>query len=549
MFEGYQKTAGWHLGINLGHDRAAALVRDGAIAVAIQQERLDRNKYSVGMPLQSSTDPRSIQLPERAIRYCLDACGIDLSELVSITANMPGIDHAPKILAGALSASLRDKIRQLPSHHLAHAYSAYWPSGFEQAIILVADAGGTTTDTHETESYSLYQAQGNRIRLLHSEQVAAHLAGLSTLGFLYEYLTRKAGFVTPVGADLTIAEPGKLMGLAPYGREQRHWQPWIRFPEDGGYSLGISAYDIFLEVAALEKRYGGSQDDGPSESLKGTPRPHPWLVDLAYKVQRELEQALLYLVGQAVHQTGVKKLCLAGGVALNAVANYRLQQELPLEAVFIFPAAGDAGIAAGCALWAYATSEQDPQRKRLRRATLGHSYRQEEIHKALQTFTDRIEIQHLAPSDGTEETAGALAQGQIVACFQGGSEYGPRALGHRSILADPTFAKMRDILNARVKFREPFRPYAPVIPEEVVAEVFEQETPSPFMLLIAAIRPEYRARLPSVTHVDGSGRIQTVTAQENPWLHGLCHKIVTLFMPEKWSLPHKKARRTQRHTQ
>ncbi len=432
MSEGCKQAAGWHLGINLGHDRAAALVRDGEIAVAIQQERLDRNKYSLGMPLQSAPDPRSIQLPERAICYCLDECGIELSDLTSITANMPGIDHAPKILAGALSASLRDKIRQLPSHHLAHAYSTYWPSGFEQAIILVADAGGTTTDGHKTESYSLYQAQGNRIRLLHSEKVAAHLAGLSTLGFLYEYLTRTAGFVTPVGTDLTIPEPGKLMGLAPYGGAQYHWHPWIRLPEDGGYRLGISAYDIFLEVAALEKRYGAGRDDGQSP-----PHLHPWRVDLAYKVQRELEQALLYLVEQAVRQTGVKKLCLAGGVALNAVANYRLQQQLQLEAVFTFPAAGDAGIAAGCALWAYATGEKDLQRKRLHRATLGHSYSDQEIRNTLRAFTDRIEIKRLGAADSVEKTAQALAQGHIVARFQGGSEYGPRALGHRSILADP----------------------------------------------------------------------------------------------------------------
>jgi len=392
---------------------------------------------------------------------------------------------------------------------------------------LVADASGATTDAHKTESYSLYEARGNRIRLLHSEQVAAHLAGLSTLGFLYEYLTRKAGFVTPVGPDLTIPEPGKLMGLAPYGRVQQHWHPWIRFPElgaeHGGYSLGISAYDIFLEVAALEKRYGAGKDDGQTPL-----HLHPWRVDLAYKVQQELEQALLYLVEQAVRQTGVKKLCLAGGVALNAVANYRLQQQLQLEEVFTFPAAGDAGIAAGCALWAYATGEKRPQRKRLRSATLGHSYSEEEIHNALKVFTDRIEVKHLGASDSVEKIAQALAQGHIIARFQGGSEYGPRALGHRSILADPTFEKMRDILNARVKFREPFRPFAPVIPQEAVSEVFEQEISSPFMLLIAAVHPEYRARIPSVTHVDGSSRIQTVTAQENPWLHSLCHKIATL---------------------
>jgi carbamoyltransferase len=331
----------YHLGMNLGHERSVAIVRDGEILVAIEQERLDRNKFSLGYLLQSPGDAAKMQLPNEAIQYCLDACGIRLEDLATITGNMPGEDFAPAILRRSLPRDIATKVQQIPSHHLAHAYSAYWPSGFDDALVLVADASGSTVN-HQTESYSLYTGQGSALSLLHSETVTAHLAGLSTLGFLYEYVTRKAGFVTTVGDKIKHAEAGKLMGLAPFGGEQPNLQRWIQ-TQPGSYSLSIAAYDIFLEIAALEKHY----DTG-----EGKPYLRPYLVDLAYKVQHELEQALLHVVGLAVENTGLRRLCIAGGVGLNSVANYKLLNQLDLADIFIFPAAGDGGIAAGCALWA-----------------------------------------------------------------------------------------------------------------------------------------------------------------------------------------------------
>lgn len=506
----------YHMGINLGHERSVAIVKDGEILVAIEQERLDRRKYSLGYTLQAPGDPSQIQIPGEAIRYCLDTCNIRINDLATITANMPGHDFAPDILHRVLPAEVASKVLQLPNHHLAHACSAYYPSGFEDAVILVVDAAGSATKENRTESYTLYEGRGQNLLTLHSETVASHLAGLSTLGFLYEYITRKAGFISQVGDKIKHAEAGKLMGLAPFGKHQPNLHSWIQTQENS-YSLKISAYDIFLEVAALEKRY----DTG-----EGKPYLRPYLVDLAYKVQHELEQALIHIVGVAVKQTGLRKLCIAGGVGLNSVANYKLLDQLHLNDIFIFPAAGDSGIATGCALWAYYTAGGGEKRVSLSKATLGRCYSFLEVKQALHSFQDVVVVEELTKEEIIVRSAQALAKGNIVARFEGGSEYGPRALGHRSIMADPTFKCMKDILNARVKFREAFRPFAPVIPLESISQVFEQQIAAPFMLVVPQIKPEFYEIIPAVTHVDGTGRVQTVTEPDNFYFYRLCHQLV-----------------------
>ena len=508
-----------HMGINLGHDRSVAVVRDGEIIVAIEQERLDRIKHSVGFMVQSPHILRQIQVPGECIRYCLDTLGVPLSDMATITANMPGHDHGPSILRGKFSRDISGQVRAIPSHHLAHAYSAYWPSGFEDALVLVADGSGSTTRDADgrwrTEATSLYVARGGRLEPLHLDRVEAHLAGLTTLGFVYEHISRKAGFFTDIGDHIRFAEAGKLMGLAAYGGPQPHWTRWLR-PVEGVPQVAVSAYDIFLEVAALEKKY----DDG-----QGRPYFRPWLVDLAHKVQQELEDALCHIVSEALEQTGLRHLCMAGGVALNSVANYQILKRCALDDIFIFPAAADNGIAAGCALWAYAEHEGGQARPPLRIATLGRPPAPAEVEQALEEHEDLLIVEHLDDAAMLDAVSAALAQGSIVARFEGGCEYGPRALGHRSILADPTFARMKDIINARVKFREAFRPFAPVIPLERADEVFALGTKSPFMLLVADIRPEFHALLPAITHADGTGRVQTCTQQDNPFFTSLCNAL------------------------
>lgn len=507
-----------HLGINLGHNRSAALVRDGEIVVAIGQERLDHIKHSIGVLHQSLDDLSHIQLPYQAINYCLESERVKLSDLSSITGNMPGVDYSPLILNQTSFGSSLESVKTIPSHHLAHAYSAFWPSGFDEALVLVMDGSGSTNEQHQTESYTFYHGCGKELKLLHSEKVSAHLSGLSTLGFIYEYISRKAGFITHVGHTIAVPEAGKLMGLAPFGGDQENWCNWIKHIP-GSYSLDISAYDIFLEVAALEKRY----DDG-----KGKPYLRHYLIDLAYKVQQELECALLNIVEVAVNETGLRRLCLAGGVALNSVANYVLYKRLNLEDVFVFPAAGDDGIAAGCALWAYANFDTDSRRRELFSASLGQRYSAASIEQAIEAQEGVIQAEKMTEGEALKRCAEALAQGHVVARFEGGAEFGPRALGNRSILADPTLPKIKDILNARVKFREAFRPFAPVVPEECAVEYFDLEQPvkaARMMLLIANIRTQYQSALPGVCHHDGTGRLQTVTEAHNPFFYRLCKQI------------------------
>ncbi|NRA95840.1 MAG: methyltransferase [Planctomycetes bacterium] len=507
-------NADLHLGLNLGHDRSAALVSGGKLLVAVEEERLDRCKHSPG--LSRVDGDVEVCLPWRSIRYCLEAVGAELSDLSSVTANSPGRDMGPELAARGFRGVA---VHSVPSHHLAHAYTAWWPSGMDEAIVLVVDATGSTDAEGRTESYTLYRGANDELELLHSERVDAHLAGMTTLGMVYEEVTRGIGFVTDFEGGFSHAEAGKTMGLAPYGGAAKNLRRWIA-TRPGSYSLQIRAYDILLEIEALEKRYADS--DGPAWM-----RPH--LVELAAKIQRELEDALLHLGREAQRETGLRKLCLAGGVAFNSVANHRLVRELDLVDFFAFPAAGDSGIAAGCAWWAsHQHGVQPVGREHLQTAALGRSASEIEIEMALTEVSDRIVVERPGTDEVLKRTAEALARGRVVARFEGGSEYGPRALGQRSILANPTFARMRDVLNARVKHREAYRPFAPVVPLEDAEQVFELGVESPHMLLVAPVREELREVIPSVTHHDGTGRVQTVTQDDNPFFHSLCRELQRL---------------------
>jgi len=504
----------YHLGINLGHDRSAAIVSAGEIKVAIQQERLDRSKHSLGYLNQFMGDNKKIQVPWESINYCLNELGIGFDELSSITANMPGEDYSEEILKKALPQNLIEKIQVIPSHHLSHAYSAYWPSGFDDSIVLAIDATGST-HSNQTESYSVYVANDGVIELIHSETIDSHLAELSTLGFLYEYITKKADFTTRLSDTLEVPEAGKLMGLASYGKRQKNWNQWLKCEKDSLH-VDVASYDIFLEVEALTKLH----DQG-----KGKAYLRPYIVDLAGKIQEELEKAMIHLVKTAVELTGLKKLCIAGGVGLNSVANYKILDELKLEDIFVFPAAGDSGIAAGNALWAYDQQEKDSKRVKMNHAFLGHSYSDQEIQTAMSEFVNEIHFTKLSNTELLEKTAAKLAEGSIIARHEGGCEFGPRALGHRSIVVDPTLKRMKDILNARVKFRESFRPFAPVVPEDISEEIFELKTYSPFMLLVANVKKEFHDVLPAITHNDGTGRVQTVNKDHNPFFYNLAYQL------------------------
>lgn len=505
----------FHLGINLGHDRSVAIVKDGKLIAAIEQERLDRLKHSIGL-LHQSPQPKHIQIPFESIQYCLEKSQTSLSDISTITANMPGADHSVDLLCRALPIEQHAKIQQISSHHLSHAYSAYWPSGFDRAIILCADASGSSQQGL-TESFSIYLGENGTITSLHDESCISHLAELSTLGFLYEFISKKAGFVSHISDNISIAESGKLMGLASFGQAQNGWCDWISTSAES-YSIKINSYDIALEVAALTKLFDHSTEKG---YLK------PYIVDLAFKVQQTLEQALLHIINLAIKNTGIKKVCLAGGIALNSVANYKLLQELQLDDIFIFPAAGDNGIAAGNAYWAYACIEKGNNRPKLTHASLGKSYSDLQIEQALKQRSD-IHYVKLSESETIKRCAEKIAKGSIVARLSGGCEFGPRALGNRSIIVDPTYNKIKDVLNLRVKFRESFRPFSPVIPLDSVTDVFELQTASPFMLLISTIKKEFHSILPAITHNDGTGRVQTVDRENNPFFYSLAKMMPSI---------------------
>ncbi|HIF41873.1 MAG TPA: methyltransferase domain-containing protein [Planctomycetes bacterium] len=503
-----------HLGLNLGHDRSAAIVSGGKLLVAVEEERLDRCKHSPG--LSRVEGGVECALPWKSILYCLETVGADLSDLTSVTANSPGRDIGPELTAQGFSQA---RILQIPSHHLAHAYTAWWPSGMDEALVLVVDATGSTDSEGKTESYTLYRGGPDGLEALHSERVDSHLAGMMTLGMVYEEVTRRIGFVTSFEGGFSQAEAGKTMGLAPYGGQAKNLRRWIE-TQPGSYSLKIHAYDALLEIEALQKRH--EKVDGPLWM-----RPH--LVELAAKIQSELEEALIHLVGEAQRETSLNKLCLAGGVALNSVANHRLVRTLGLEGFFAFPAAGDSGIAAGCAWWASHQHGEGPaRRERLRGAGLGKPASEAEIEMALSEVANQVKVERLGNAQVLQRSAEALSTGRVLARYEGGCEYGPRALGQRSIIADPTFERMRDVLNARVKHRESYRPFAPVIPLEAAEDVFELGVDSPHMLLVAPVREDLRAILPSITHHDGTGRVQTVTATDNPFFHGLCKQLAKL---------------------
>ncbi len=504
----------YHLGINLGHDRAVAISSGGRLLAAIEEERLDRCKHSPG--IRRVNGQVQLDLPWNAIRYCLETVGIDLHELASVTANSPGRDVGPQLAARSFGGV---PVLKLPSHHLGHAYSAWWPSGFEESIVLVVDATGSTDQNGFTESYTLYRGGADELQLIHAEKVDANLTGVGTLGMLYEEVTRRIGFVTHIENGLSHAEAGKTMGLAPYGGKADVFSRWIHARE-GSYSLEIPGYDILLEMHALEKACG---------KVQGKPWMCPHLVELAAKVQQEIEEALLHLVREAKRETGLSHLCLAGGVALNSVANHRIVRELELEGFFAFPAAGDSGIAAGCALWANHRHDGCRiTRVPMTRSTLGRCSTPDQVKAAVLAKGNELKLEILTSAEMASRTAEALAMGRVVARFEGGSEYGPRALGHRSILADPTFPQMRDVLNLRVKHREAYRPFAPVVPLEAAEQVFELGTESPYMLLVAPVRTELRQILPSITHCDGTGRVQTVVEEENRFLHSVCLHLCDL---------------------
>ncbi|THV24505.1 carbamoyltransferase [Glycomyces paridis] len=514
------------LGVNLSHDRSAAIVKDGVVLAAVEEERLDRIKHSEGFLVQGHFERLTKIIPIKAIAYCLDAAGIGVDEVDLIVGNRPLGDGTVRRILRDLPLKDKSKVHAFPqpSHHLAHAATAFYTSPFDSAAVLVVDQAGSRSAGGMVEKHTLFTGSGTELTRVAATEYPVDYGDMS-LGLFYDFFTAKLGFTTRYGTpDFGVfecggyPEAGKTMGLAPYGTPRPDWGEWLTF--DG--------FDITVSQDGLEQIWKGiAADEGAEfESLTERRWDCAFAKDVARKVQDELEQAMLHLAAEAHRRTGETRLCLGGGVMLNSVANHRVRAEGPFEEVFIPAPAGDSGNAVGAALYGWHRILEGGQERRgeMTTAAYGVRYPRERVLDALDAYRDVLEWREAPIADVAELLAGH----RIVAWVNGGSEMGPRALGHRSILADPRHPRVRDYLNETVKHREPFRPYAPSVLAEAVEDWFDFRGESPFMLLVPEVLPERRDALPAVTHVDGTARVQTVDAAADPEYHELISRFADL---------------------
>jgi carbamoyltransferase len=513
------------LGINAYHgDASAALFVDGQLVSAAEEERFTRIKHDTSFPLS-------------AIRHCLEVSNLQPEELDHVALSRNPRANLGKRLAFALgsragrsvaparAANLRRILRAkatlaeslgLPrrtiqarmhfvEHHQAHIASSFFASPFDRAAVLSVDGFG------DMVSAMWGVGEGPRLRIM-GEVTFPH-----SLGVFYTALTQFLGFPK-------YGDEYKVMGLSAYG-EPTHLDEMRRVVdrEGLGYQLDLDYFRHHREGASMTWA-GGAPELGPlwgdgmtaafgpprldsSEPLEGRHR------DIACSMQRRLEEVLLGMLRDLHERTGLEAVCLAGGVALNCVVNGMIRTDTPFRDLYIQPAANDAGTSIGAALFV-----QHHKLGRERGFVMDHAYYGPEFgpdrcRRALKEAD--IEFEELPEPEIVARTAEALSEGKIVGWYQGRMEFGPRALGNRSILADPRRPEMKDILNARIKHREPFRPFAPSILEEVTGDYFDQDYPSPFMLLTYNVRPEKREEIAAPTHVDGTGRLQTVRRDQN----------------------------------
>lgn len=513
------------LGINLSHDRAACLLQDGRIVAAVEEERLDRLKHSEGFIIHGHFEKLSKVLPMKAITYCLDAAGIGIDDVDVVVGNRPLGDEARDRILRELPIRDKSKIHGLPmpSHHLTHAYAGYLASPFDEAAVLVVDGvGSKVPGTGRIEKHTIFDGEGTSLQRVHAETFPEDWSEVG-LGLFYSFFSAKLGFVTrwghPTFGDFGCGgytEAGKTMGLAPYGRPRPEWQRLLTVKEG----------NVVVRTEDMENAWDAwysADGDGYDAKQKGSWQ-HQFAKDVAYKIQTETEEAMLELARYAHEVTGRSKLCLTGGVALNSVANQLIVAEGPFDEVYILPPAGYAGTAIGAAYYGYYAIAGGTERHPMRSGSTGRSYSEQEIEEAVREVGEQVESRRATVAD----VAQLLAEHRLVGWFQGGSEIGPRALGHRSMLADPRHPEVRDYLNEVVKHRETFRPFAPSVLSEEADNWFDMHGDSPFMLLVPDVLESRRDQVPAITHVDGTARVQTVEPDVNPRYHELISHFAEL---------------------
>lgn len=531
------------------HDSAAAVIRDGAVVAAAQEERFTRKKHDANFPAH-------------AIAYCLEEARLTAAELDYVVFYEKPLTKFDRLLETYLAYApvgftsftkampvwlkdklhLRRKIRRelsLPSrvpllfldHHESHAASAFFPSPFDEAAILTLDGVGEWSTT------AWGVGEGNKIRLDH------HLAFPHSLGLLYSAFTYYCGFRVNSGEY-------KLMGLAPFGRpvyQDLIYRELIDLKADGSFRLNMKYFNYCQGLTMTNRRFHSLFGGAPRAPESNLEQRH---MDLGASIQAVTEEVMLRMARKIHQETRKPNLVLAGGVALNCVANGRILREGEFQSLWIQPAAGDAGGALGAAWFVWHQLLEKPRTPHGRDAQqgslLGPSFSPTAVEKFLRERS--LAFERLGEAELLPLVAGLLAEGKIVGWFQGRLEFGPRALGSRSILGDPQSPGMQAAMNLKIKFRESFRPFAPIVLKEHVAQWFEfrEDQDSPYMLLVAPVRavhrlplsaeqeqiirehPDLRVRLavprsrvPAVTHVDWSARLQTIDRERNPRLHGL----------------------------
>src|SRR5580693_960154 len=519
------------LGLNMFHaDASAAIVHDGEVAFAIAEERLNRRKHFGGFPAL-------------AVKACLDAVGAKISDVDHVAVGQDSDanlakkvqyalsnpakilnfirlrqrKHAMRDVRSLLAKALEIDVGQLHfqehhlEHHIAHIASAYYCSPWEKAAGFSYDGSGDFVST------MMARCEGNEIEVL-DRVFLPH-----SVGTLYTMICEFIGYSQ-------YGDEGKVMGLAPYGTDTLCGEIGkMVSPTNGGFQLDLSYFKALGSNQGMQVLPDGTVKlarhfSERIEKLFGEPRrPHTEILqrdmDLAFALQHRFEEIFFHLLNQLHGRVPTEDLAMAGGCALNSVANGKIFDRTPFRRTWIQPAAGDEGLAIGAALHTYHSVLKQPHREQMNHAYLGLEFSEAQIESALKSTN--VKYQRLERVPLLDAVSDQMVQGNVVGWFQGRMEWGPRALGNRSIVAHPGLPNMKDVLNARIKHREWFRPFAPAILAEAQHEYFENDHPSPYMLHVYKIRPEKRESLCAVNHVDNTGRLQTVTREENPLYYDL----------------------------
>ncbi|OGW85163.1 MAG: carbamoyltransferase [Omnitrophica bacterium RIFCSPHIGHO2_02_FULL_46_11] len=526
------------LGINAYHgDAAACLIKDGEIIAACEEERLRRIKHCAGFPIlairsclaQTGTKPESIDCVaisrdpkanlSKKILYAIKQSSKISNLIKSRFENAGRIINVKSELTRALSLSqpLQVKVHQT-EHHLAHMASCFYPSPFDRAAILSIDGFGDFVST------KWGWGEGRELKSL-GQVNFPHSAGI-----LYTALTQYLGFPN-------YGDEYKVMALAAYGkpRYKNELKEMISLDSKNGFRLNLDFFvhhrngvemnwkDGYPNLSACYSRKF-IEAFGPPRLPDEPLEPHHQ--DLAASLQKKFEDVYFHILNELHKKTQTENLCLAGGCAFNSVANGKIKDHTPFKHMFIQPAAGDAGTALGAGLYLYHSVLKNPRRFRMEHAYLGPQFEPQSVKRALDQAN--LQYQELNGEKLIPQVARSISEGKIVGWFQGRMEFGPRALGNRSLLADPRRKEMREWLNEKIKLREDFRPFAPSVPSEEVGIYFETEELDPFMTRVFKIKKEKQSLIPAVTHVDGTGRLQAVERKTNPKFWSLLQEFKKL---------------------